>query len=133
MEKHILAHLEKCHNSTAFGALGIFFEKIDKEETKAFLDIDNRHLQPKGLVHGGIYVVLAESVASVAAMCTLKDNSQSVVAIEINANHIKSAKSGRLCAKATAIHLGQKTLIYETKVTLENKLISIGRCTLVVV
>lgn len=125
--------LKDTYKATIFNALGINFEKVSAQETLASLIIDERHLQPKRLVHGGVYVVLAESVASIAAMCTVDINKESVVALEINANHLRPALKGKLLACAKIIHMGKKTRVYESKVTNDDNLISISRCTLMVV
>lgn len=127
-----LLHLIKTNNdNTVFKALGISIDKLHHDETVLSLSIDHRHLQHRGLVHGGIYVLLAESAASLAGVCALKDSNMTVVGIEINANHLKSSKAGILKAHSRNIHHGQRTLIYEIKiVNQDNKLISISRCTL---
>lgn len=131
MSKRVQELIDKTNRRTVFHALGIAIQKLDADETIVSLNVDERHFQHVGLVHGGIYVLLAESAASLAAACTLTDEASSVVALEINANHLQSVTKGKLMAKSHALHQGKRTLVYEVHVVNEhNKLISIARCTL---
>ena len=132
MKDKIIEHINETNKNTVFHALGISIERLDPDETIIRMPVDNRHLQHIGLVHGGIYVLLAESAASMAGACALKEAGV-VVGLEINANHLSSVSSGVLFAKSKSIHQGRSTMVYEIKVTNEeNKLISIARCTLMV-
>jgi 1,4-dihydroxy-2-naphthoyl-CoA hydrolase len=121
------------HEQTVLHALGIRVEKVDADETVVSMAVDDRHKQHVGLVHGGIYVLLAETVMSLAAACALKDPRDRVVAIEINANHIKSATSGTLWARSSCLHAGHTTLVYEAQVSGDAGLISIARSTMMVI
>lgn len=116
---------------TVMQALGVVTEKVDKNETVLSIKVDGRHKQPMGLVHGGVYVLLAESAASLAAFCWLDGTDEAVVGVEINANHVSSAKSGVVRATARCLHKGSRTMVYETYVeTGDKKVLSISRCTL---
>lgn len=133
MKNNVLTLLESNKN-TVFEALSIEIIKVDGEETILGLSIDDRHRQHLGLVHGGIYALLEESAASIAAGCSLTKSEQSVVALEINANHIRATKKGTLRAFAKALHRGSKTMVYEVRVQDDlEKLVSIARCTLMIV
>lgn len=123
-------HMDK----TIFSSLGMTLEKLDGDETIVSLEIDDRHKQHRGLVHGGVYVVLAESAASLAGASLVKYPDESVVGIEINANHLKATREGKITARSKRIHQGKNTLVYEVYVENENeKLISAARCTLMVI
>ena len=126
--------IKERHDSTVFGALGINIQKIDPNETVVSLQIDHRHYQHMGVVHGGIYVLLAESAASIAGACTLSDPSQNVVGLEINANHLRATREGILSAHSLCLHKGEKTLVYEVRIVdNKNRLVSIARCTLMII
>ena len=72
------------------------------------MPVDSRTHQPFGLLHGGASVVLAESLGSMATCCV--DTSQYYcVGLEVNANHLRGLRSGRVTAVARAIHLGRTT------------------------
>lgn len=132
MNDKIIEQINETNKNTVFHALGISIDRLDADETVVRMPVDNRHLQHIGLVHGGIYVLLAESAASIAGSCALKEAGV-VVGLEINANHLSSVSSGVLFAKSKSIHQGKSTMVYEIKVTNEeNKLISISRCTLMI-
>lgn len=122
------------HDQTIFKALGLTIGKLDPNETVVSLNIDERHYQHRGLVHGGVYVLLAESAASLAAACTLTDPNTSVVALEINANHLRATSAGSLHARSSCVHKGRSTLVYEVRVEDRGKnLVSLARCTLMII
>lgn len=73
--------------------------------------------QPDGVLHGGATVALAETTGSFAAVLFLDTDKFFVRGIEINANHIKSVREGHVYAKATFIHKGRTTQLFEIKVT----------------
>src|SRR5699024_12785937 len=72
--------------------LDIKFTSIKKDEIKATMPVDERTIQPFGILHGGASVVLAETLASVGAWLNLKGTEQTAVGIEINANHVRSVR-----------------------------------------
>ena len=122
------------HDFTVFKALGIEINQINADESVVSLVIDQRHYQHVGIVHGGIYVLLAESAASIAAAATLEDPKKSAVALEINANHLRATREGSLSARSKCLHKGRKTLVYEVQVRdNRDKLVSVARCTLMII
>jgi 1,4-dihydroxy-2-naphthoyl-CoA hydrolase len=85
-------------------------------------------------LHGGASVALAETLGSVAASCCLDLTKQYCVGLEINANHIKSIKSGFVFGITKPIHVGKKTHVWEIKITNEQQeLICISRITMAVI
>ncbi len=134
MSKRVEAIIAANPENTIFHALGITIEKLDADETICALTIDKRHYQHLGLVHGGLYVLLAESAASIAGACVLERDDQSIVCIEINANHVHMTREGTLRAISKSLHRGKKTLVYEVRVlNEENRLISVARATLMII
>ena len=73
--------------------------------------------QPDGVLHGGATVALAETCGSFAAELLLDTKKFFVRGIEISANHVKSVREGSVYAKATFIHKGRTTQLFEIKVT----------------
>lgn len=113
--------------------LGIEFMEIGDNYLTARMPVDHRTIQPMGLLHGGASVVLAESLGSVASSIIVDRNKSYCVGLEINANHIKSAKSGFVTGKATPIHIGRKTHVWDIKITNENDdLVCISRLTVAI-
>ncbi|EHG7579859.1 MULTISPECIES: 1,4-dihydroxy-2-naphthoyl-CoA hydrolase [Citrobacter] len=94
------------------GLLDIRFEKIGADTLEASMPVDGRTKQPFGLLHGGASVVLAESIGSVAGyLCT--EGEQKVVGLEINANHVRPAREGRVKGVCRAIHTGSRHQVWQ--------------------
>lgn len=126
--------IEKNHHRTVVSHLGISIVKVDKVETILSLVIDDRHLQHVGLVHGGLYVLMQETAMSLAGACNLSNTGETVVALEINANHLKSQTGGTLITRTSPVHIGKTTMVYEARITNEREqLVSIARSTLMVI
>lgn len=130
-----LEFLNKMSENNMVGHLGIEFTEITPEYICAKMPVDNRTKQPMGLLHGGASVVLAESLGSIASWLSLGDtNKQAAVGVEINANHIKSAREGYVYAKCTALKVGRTMHVWDIKVTNEaDDLICVCRLTTAVV
>lgn len=120
--------------NTLMAALGIEFTLLDKGKVIAKMPVDERTRQPFGLLHGGASVALAETVASAGAYELVNKETQAVVGLEINANHIRSAKEGYVTAEGILLHQGRTSMVWEIKITDEQKrLICISRCTIAII
>ena len=94
------------------GLLDIRFERIGEDALEASMPVDNRTHQPFGLLHGGASVVLAETLGSVAGyLCT--EGEQNVVGVEVNANHLRSVRSGRVLGVCRALHTGKRHQVWQ--------------------
>ncbi len=114
--------------------LGISFTEIGEDYIMATMPVDHRTQQPYGLLHGGASVALAETLGSVAAHLTIDSDKQYAVGLDINANHIRGAKSGVVTGIAKPIHIGRKTQVWEIKINnQDDKLICISRITMAIV
>ncbi len=114
--------------------LGIRFTDIDENSLSATMPVNERTVQPMGILHGGANVVLAETVASVAANEVIDLNRFYCVGIEINANHIRSVSEGLVTAVTSPIHLGRSTQIWQINIFNDaGKLTCISRMTASVV
>jgi len=90
--------------------------------------------QPFGLLHGGASVALAETVASLAGLANVDREKETVVGIEINANHVRGKRDGVVTAIATPAHVGRRTHVWHVHITdEEGRLVCVSRCTLAVV
>ena len=86
--------------------------------------------QPDGVLHGGASVALAESIGSAAAIVFLGQENSTIRGLEISANHIKSIRDGFVYAKATALHRGKTTQLWQIKIENEAaELISLVKLT----
>ena len=114
--------------------LGIEFLEIGEDFISAKMPVDHRTHQPLGLLHGGASVALAETLGSVATSILIDMNKYVGVGLEINANHIKSAKSGYVYGKTTPIHVGKKTHVWDIRIHNDkNELLCISRLTVAII
>jgi 1,4-dihydroxy-2-naphthoyl-CoA hydrolase len=113
--------------------IGIRFTEVGPGFLRATMPVDARTHQPYGLLHGGASAALAETLGSVGSALVVDRTRYYVVGLEINANHIRSVKSGLVTGTATPIHLGRSTHVWDIRITdEENKLICISRLTVAV-
>src|SRR6478752_6206534 len=89
-----VAHLEGLEKNTMAEHLGIEWVEVGPDFISARMPVDHRTLQPYGLLHGGASVALAETIGSVGAAMTVDPEKFIAVGLEINANHIRSARNG---------------------------------------
>lgn len=123
-------------NNTLTEHLNITFTEAGDDYLLATMPVDHRTVQPVRLLHGGASVALAETMGSVASVFCLDDPStHSVVGVEINANHLNSAKEGDLVtAKVSPIKVGRRLHVWEIKITRgDGKLVCVSRITIAVV
>ena len=114
--------------------LGIEFIEVGRDFITAKMPVDHRTVQPMGLLHGGASMALAETLGSVASSLVVDMNKYACVGLEINANHIKSATEGFVTGKATPIHLGRKTHVWDIKIKNGNdQLICVSRLTVAII
>lgn len=114
--------------------LGIEMTEAGEDYLCGKMPVDHRTIQPFGLLHGGASVVLAETLGSIGSNALIDQKKYNVVGLEINANHIKSARSGYVTGKATILHQGRSTHIWEIKIKNEkNDLVCISRLTVAVI
>ena len=119
---------------TLIGTLGILFTEIGADFVRGTMPVDVRTVQPYGLLHGGASVALAETLGSMgASMCVDADEYQ-VVGQEINANHVRAARSGLVTGTARAVHLGGRTHVWSIDIVNDaQKLVCISRITMAVI
>ena len=108
--------------SRSMGAnLGIEFTEIGEDYLVARMPVDKRTIQPMGLLHGGASATLAETLGSVASVLLQDDITKSpIVGIEINANHLGSARSGFVTGKVTPIKIGRTIHVWNIDIVDEN-------------
>jgi 1,4-dihydroxy-2-naphthoyl-CoA hydrolase len=129
-----LAVLNSMSAKTMIEHVGIQFTRIGEDFIEARMPVDQRTHQPMGLLHGGASVVLAETLASYAATFCIDFSKQFCVGLEINANHIKSAREGFVTGITKPIHVGKKTQVWEIRITNEQQeLVCISRITMAVI
>jgi uncharacterized protein (TIGR00369 family) len=129
-----IEHLNETRKNTIGEVLDIRFEAFDDESLTASMVIDHRTHQPFGLLHGGASVVLAETVGSMASYLCIDASKFYCVGLEINANHLRGLRSGRVTAVAKPIHIGRTTHVWDIRLTSdEGKVSCVSRLTMAVV
>lgn len=132
-QKDLLNKLNSMSANTLMETLQIEYTDIGDDYLVATMPVNERVHQPMGLLHGGATVALAESVASAASHIFSEGAEQEVRGIEITANHVKSKKEGLVTARASMIHKGRSTQLWEVRIEDEaGELISLCKTTCIV-
>ena len=125
--------VESANPLTAFAALGIRVAKYDPDEMQVALDIDERHRQHLGMLHGGVSALLAESAASLAAAMSVDLRTHTVAGVDLNATHLRAKQTGSVLATARPLFRGRTTHVYAVEITDEGgHLVCVARCTIAV-
>lgn len=97
------------------------------------MPVDQRTVQPLGLLHGGASVALAETLGSIAALLCVNQAEKVCVGLEINANHVRSVRSGAVTGTVRPVHIGGTTQVWQTEIVDEQeRLVCVSRMTLAV-
>lgn len=122
---------ERCAD-TMVHHLGIVITEVGTDYVRGTMPVDHRTKQPLGLLHGGATAALIETLGSVAGAWAV-DEEHFCVGVEINANHIRSARSGTVTGTARAVQTGRRIQVWQIDVEDDSgNLISTGRLTLAV-
>ena len=132
--QELIDHLNNRRTGSIWEVLNITLVQADKDKVVATMPIGPQHKQQVGYLHGGVSVVLAESLASLGAVLNIDADRQMAFGLEINANHLRPKRDGVLTGVATPIIRGRTTHVWDIRITDENdKLICISRCTVAIV
>lgn len=127
-----LERLNATNKNTMMEHLQIVYTDIGEESISATMPVCHFTHQPLGMLHGGASVVLAETLGSVAANFCVDDDNY-CVGLDINANHIRSMRSGYVTGTAKPIHIGVSTQVWQIEITDErSRLVCTSRLTIAV-
>lgn len=116
--------------NTAIAHLGIELVEIGDDFVRGRVPVDHRTVQPYGLLHGGVSVVLAETLGSLGATFAAPEG-WGAVGLDINANHLRGANSGWITGTARAVHVGRTTQVWQIDMANdEGKLTCVSRITM---
>jgi uncharacterized protein (TIGR00369 family) len=104
--------LHAIHKDTAPEHLGMEFLEVGDDFIRARAPVDSRTRQPYGILHGGISVVLAETLGSCGAAYACPEGHRAV-GLDINANHLKGATAGWVTGIARPVHVGRTTQVWQ--------------------
>ena len=107
-----VADLTAFSRNTAVEHLGIEFLDVGDDFLQARVPVDHRTQQPYGLLHGGVSVVLAETLGSCGAFYACPEGYRAV-GLDINANHLKGVTSGWVTGTARPVHIGRTTQVWQ--------------------
>jgi 1,4-dihydroxy-2-naphthoyl-CoA hydrolase len=114
--------------------LGIEFTEIGNDFIRGTMPVDGRTRQPYGLLHGGASVALAETLGSTGATMCVDTTEYQCVGQEINANHVRAARTGLVTGTARPVHLGGRTQVWVIDIVNEaGKLVCTSRLTVAVI
>jgi len=114
-------------------SMGLHFVKADPNEFVAEIKIDERHLQPYGIVHGGVYAGMIETLCSTGAALNVFSEGKSAVGLENTTSFLRAVRSGTLRCTARPILTGRRSHVWEAQVTDDrNRLVATGRVRLIV-
>jgi 1,4-dihydroxy-2-naphthoyl-CoA hydrolase len=120
--------------ATLMRPLGIVFTEIGEDFVRGTMPVDDRTRQPFGLLHGGASVALAETLGSMGANMCVDAARYLCVGQEINANHLKSVKSGSVTGTARALHVGARSQVWSIEIVNEaGALVCVSRLTVAVI
>jgi 1,4-dihydroxy-2-naphthoyl-CoA hydrolase len=129
-----LAELNSERDKTLLGPLGIEFTEIGDDFVRGTMPVDARTHQPYGLLHGGASVALAETLGSMGAAMCVDSREFLCVGQEINANHVRSARSGLVTGTARPVHIGGRTHVWIIDIVdAAGKLVCTSRLTVAVI
>jgi 1,4-dihydroxy-2-naphthoyl-CoA hydrolase len=114
--------------------LGIEFTEIGDDFVRGIMPVDGRTRQPYGLLHGGASVALAETLGSTGAVMCVDVQAFQCVGQEINANHLRSARSGLVTGTARPVHVGGRSQVWTIDIINDaGKLVCTSRLTIAII
>ena len=133
-KKKALQKMNDFQKNTITEVLGIEITDFGPEYFCGKMPVDHRTVQPYGLLHGGASAVLAESLGSIAGGMQVNRDTQTVVGVEINCNHLRSARDGWVYGKATPVKIGRKIQVWNIEIKNDDgKMVAFSRLTLSVI
>lgn len=128
------AALNTLHEDTAVSQMGIEIVEVGPDYLCGRMPVDNRTMQPFGLMHGGAAVLLLETLASAAANHCVDLETHICVGVEVNCNHVRGVGAGVVLGKAQALHIGKASMIWALEARDEQqRLVTVGRLTVSVI
>lgn len=110
-----LEALNQMGQGNMVGHLSIQFTRLEPTWLEATMPVDARTTQPFGLLHGGASVVLAETLGSVAGYLCSREVQQ-VVGLEVNANHLRAVRGGKVRGICRALHTGRRHQVWQIEI-----------------
>jgi 1,4-dihydroxy-2-naphthoyl-CoA hydrolase len=115
-------------------ALGIVFVPSEPGTFAATMPVEPRTHQPVGILHGGATAALAETVGSMGSHLLVSGDGKNAVGIEVNANHLRSARTGTVKATGRLVHQGKTMHVWDIQVANEQQeMVAVCRLTIMII
>jgi 1,4-dihydroxy-2-naphthoyl-CoA hydrolase len=101
----------------ATDALGLFVDEVSLERVRGHLECDERHHQPYGIVHGGVWCAVVESLASIGAAMQVASDGKVVVGVANSTDFLRAHRVGRVDAEARPVHVGRTQQLWQVVLT----------------
>lgn len=122
------------NKNTLLEQLDIKVTALGENFLEGTMPVDNRTHQPMGLLHGGASAALIESLGSIGSTLLIDRETENIVGLEINANHVRGVRSGLVTGRAEIVHAGKTTHIWQVDIKdEEDRLVCTGRLTVIVI
>jgi uncharacterized protein (TIGR00369 family) len=122
-------HFKQRQKGTLPDHLGIEITDVANKGVRGHLAIQAHHLAPNGYLHAASVVALADTCCGYGCLANLPEGAQSFTTIELKSNHLGTARDGAIDCRATAVHLGRTTQVWDAEVSAGGKVIALFRCT----
>ena len=115
------------------GEIGVEWLNLDPDDARARIAVEPRHLQPGGVVHGGVYASLAESISSAATYGVVREQGMIAMGQANDTTFLRPIGEGHLNATASPRHRGRTTWVWDVEITDdEGRICSLARVTIAV-
>jgi 1,4-dihydroxy-2-naphthoyl-CoA hydrolase len=132
-QPYTLESVQQRGRGTMVEHIGITITALGENYLQGIMPVDHRTIQPMGILHGGASIALAETLGSIAANLVVDPEKNYCVGLDINGNHVRSAKGGHVTGTATPLHLGSSTQVWNIEIKDEGgRLVCISRLTMAV-
>ena len=126
--------INKLCKDTFIGFLEIEFLDYSDNYVIAKMPVKKNKLQPMGVLHGGVSLALAETVASAGSFLLVDQTKYEVLGLQVTGNHVSAINSGEITARAEILHKGNTTHVWDVQISSdEGKLISVVRVTNIII
>jgi uncharacterized protein (TIGR00369 family) len=97
--------------------IGTEWIDFDPDNARARIAVERRHLQPYGIVHGGVYTTLAESICSAATYNAVREDGRVAIAQANDTTFLRPMGEGHITATARTRHRGRTTWVWDVEMT----------------
>ena len=112
----VAAQLNHASSGNFASEIGLVIESATKDRVVGTVEIKARHLQPAGIVHGGVYCTIVESLASMGAFINIAEQGLMCAGIENHTSFLRSIGSGKVTGVAVPVNLGRTTHLWDVEV-----------------